>query len=260
MNKSFNITFIITLFMFTTFIFIAGSPKMATAQTATPTTVAVSPTKKPTSIPADDQIEKIKDLVASKVAELKLVDKRGLVGYVKATTSTQISITDHKSREVKIDVDELTKFESPDNDNFGISDVKKGDLLSFVGLYNKQSERLMARFVEVASSIPQNIEGVVLSKDTSEFTLNIATVDGSKKIISIETSTKTNVYQEGETVKSGFSKILPGERVIIVGFEDKTNKDQVNASRIIHFPGMKLSNELKKAAAQSTKESASPTP
>lgn len=247
MKKIFYLLFTIYYLLFTTVVF---------AQT--PTTANVSPTKKPTSIPADTQIEKIKDLVASKVAELKLVDKRGIVGYVKSTTNTQIVLTNHQNIEVKVDIDELTKFESPDGKNFGISDIKKGDLLSLVGLFNKQTERLLARFVEVASNIPQNVEGVVLSKDSSEFTLNIATANGEKKIINVETSTKTNVYQSGETVKSGFSKVQPGERVIIVGFTDKTNKDQINASRIIHFPDLKLSEELKKQAVEATNNT--PTP
>lgn len=253
MKKIIGIIFVIL----TTIIF----SRESFAQTATPKTTittTISPTKSPTQIPGDKQIEKIKDLVASRVAELNLVDKRGILGYVKSTTNTQVVITDNMEEEVKADIDELTKFESADNDDFGISDVKKGDLISFVGLFNKQTKRLLARFATVASNIPQNIEGVVLSKDTGEFTLNVATDTGVEKVINIETSTKTSIYEDGETTKSGFSKIATGERVIIVGFDDKTNKDQLNASRIIHFPGMKLSNTLTQAAAAKV-ENASPS-
>lgn len=261
MNKSIRI--IIIIIFITVINIIARIPKTvlpsyALTPTATPSaTTKLTPTKKPTQIPEDTQIEKIKDLVASRVAELKLVDKRGILGYVKSTTSTQIILADLKNEELKVDVDELTKFESPSKDTFGISDIKKGDLLSVVGLYNKQTNRILARFAEIASNVPQNIEGVVLSKDSAEFTLNISTNEGKKKTVNIETSTKSFIYEDGTTTKSGFSKILPGERVIIVGFADKTSTDQINAARIIHFPGMKLSEELKKAAAASVKN---PTP
>ncbi len=246
-------------------VFAAVLPSHAVTPTVSPTikatvtpSTSVSPTKKPTQMPEDTQIEKIKDLVASRVAELKLVDKRGLLGYVSSTTGTQITMTDLKNEEVKVDVDELTKFESPSKDSFGISDVKKGDLLSVVGLYNKQTNRILARYAEIASNIPQNIEGVVLSKDSAEFTLNISTDEGKKKTVNIETSTKSFTYEDGATTKSGFSKILPGERVIIVGFADKTDKTQINAARIIHFPGMKLSEALKKAAAASVSNTEKP--
>jgi hypothetical protein len=224
-----------------------------------------TPTPKATATPAsttpkDTQVEKIKDLVASRVAELKLVDKKGLVGYVKSTTNTQIVITDSHGKEIKIDIDELTKFTSPtDKETFGISDVKKGDLLSLIGLFNKQTERLLARFVEVASNIPQNIDGVVVAIDDDNFTIDVADAAGKVRKVNIETSTKTFVFEEGDTVKSGFSKIETGERIIVVGFDDKNEKDQINASRITRLADIELSPELKKAAAGSVKETTTPT-
>lgn len=248
---------------------IALTTNIVFAETPTPTDDNTSPTSKPTptsasTTPKDTQIEKIKDLVASHVAELDLVDHRGLIGYVKSTTNTQITATDEKNLQIKVDIDELTKFNSPDDKStFGISDIKASDLLSMVGLYNKQTEKLLARFVEVASNIPQNVEGVVLDKNTTDFKIDVATSDGKKAIVNVETSTKTSSYEDGATAKSGFSKIENGQRVIVVGFADKTEKDQINASRILVLPQMKLSDELKKAAAANvetpTSNTSSPT-
>lgn len=256
--------FLLIILLVSSIIFTSNSVFAATATPTDDTTPTTKPT--PTSAsttPKDTQIEKIKDLVASHVAELDLVDHRGLIGYVKSTTNTQIVITDQKNLQVKVDIDELTKFNSPDDkSSFGISDIKNGDLLSLVGLYNKQTERLLARFVEVASNIPQNIEGVVLDKNTTDYTIDVATADGKKTLVNVETSTKTATYEDGETTKSGFSKIENGQRIIVVGFADKTEKDQINASRILVLPGMKLSSELTKSAAanvQGSETSASPT-
>lgn len=218
---------------------------------------AVSPTPSPT--PQDTQIEKIKDLVASRVAELKLVDKKGAVGKVKSASNSQITLINSRNLQVIVDIDELTKFDGASTKSYGISDIKSGDTLSVIGLFNKQTEKLLARFVTPASNIPQNIEGVVTSKNAKDFSLTIGTVDGKKIVINIETSTKTALFEEGETIKSGFSKIKTSERVIVVGFFDKTSKDQINAARVIHFPSLALSNELKKAL-EAGAENASPTP
>ena len=223
------------------------------AQTATP-----SPTLSPT--PQDTQIEKIKDLVASRVAELKLVDKRGLVGIVKSASNSQITLVNNRNLQIIVDIDELTKFDGESTKSYGISDIKSGDTLSVIGLFNKQTERLLARFVTPALNIPQNIEGVVTAKSVKDFSIDIGTVDGKKIVINIETSTKTSFYEDGETLKSGFSKIKTSERVIVVGFFDKISKDQINAARVIHFPGLALSNELKKFMDEQKSEELTPTP
>lgn len=238
-------SFIIFIMYITFITVISGS-----VSALSPTPSDISPTKKTTSTPAptqNDQIEKIKDLVASRVAELKLVDKRGIVGHVKNSTNSQIILSGSDDKQIMVDIDELTKFVSKSRESFGISDIKNGDFLSIIGLYNKQTEKLLARFTQVASNIPQNIEGVVTLKDISEFTLAITTGEGDKNTINIETSTKTSSYNNGQTTKSGFSKITAGQRIIVVGFADKNDDKTINASRVIHFPNLELSPELKKA-------------
>ncbi len=233
------------LFLFPIFLVIIVS-KSSFALSPTPTK-KLTPTPQITEESREiDRIEKIKDLVASKVAELKLVDKRGIVGAVKSSTNTQITIEDHKEATRIVDIDELTKFEGNDKESFGISDIKKGDALSFIGLYNKDSKRLLARFISRAPNIPINIEGVVIKKDKEQFLLTVAVALGQKKTISVETSTKSISYDKGETKKSGFSKIEVGQRLIIVGFEDTKVKDRINASRIVNFPSLPLSSEMKK--------------
>lgn len=225
--------------------------------TGHPAALAISTTPTLSPTPQDTQIEKIKDLVASRVAELKLVDKRGFVGKVKSVSNSQITLVNNQNSQKIVEIDELTKFDG-NIKTYGISDIKPEDMLSVIGLFNKQTEKLLARFVTPASNIPQNIEGVVTAKSIKDFTIDIKTVDGKKVVVNIETSTKIALFEDGETIKSGFSKIKNGDRIIVVGFFDKTNKDQINASRVIHFPGLALSNELKKDLEAGT-ESASPT-
>lgn len=210
---------------------------ITTTPAATPTDTKVSPTITPNSV-EESQIEKIKDLVASRVAELKLVDKKGILGSVKNSSNTQIMLINHKTLEVPIDIDELTKFQTDDDKSFGISDVKNRDQLSIIGLYNKETKRLLARFIERAASIPQNIEGIVTGKDTRNFTVDIIDASGKTRLIDVQNSTKTTSYDDGVSTKSGFSKIAVGERIIIVGFPDPKIENQINSSRIIHFPSL----------------------
>lgn len=231
----------IIIITFITIINIIIGIQAAFAQGAAP-----SPTPEITSEEKEqDTIEKIKDLVASRAAELKLVDKRGILGVVKRSSSSQIVVEDHKRNQRTIDIDELTKFVSS-KASFGISDIKEGDKISAIGFYNKDTRRLRASFISLSSNIPLDIEGVITSTNSREFTLTIVDTIGKTRTINIETSTKTNVWADNSFTKSGFSKILIGQRILVIGFEDLKDKNTFNASRIIHFVDLPLSDALSK--------------
>lgn len=231
----------IIIIIFIIIITIVSGQAAAVSPTATS-----SPTPKITSEQKEqDTIEKIKDLVASKVAELKLVDKRAILGIVKRSSTSQLVIEDHKGNQRSVDIDELTKFVSS-KETFGISDITRGDQVSVIGLYNKDTKRILARFISLSVNIPINYEGVVVSKNPRQFSFTAADANGKTKTIDVETSTKTSVWAEESLTKSGFSKILAGERVLIIGFDDSKNKDTINGSRIIHFADLPLSSELEK--------------
>lgn len=195
-------------------------------------------------IPSGDQLEKInekvdelKDKVASKVAQLNLVEKRGIIGTVDKVTATQITLTDLKNNTRIIDLDELTKFSSEDNSSFDISDIKPGTQLSVLGLYNKDSERLLGRFINEIS-IPVFLTGVITDTNEDDFTITIVTVSGEKYLIDIERVTKSFSYADGDLETSGFSKINVGENVIVTGFKNTKEKNRITASRFIHLPGI----------------------
>ena len=197
-----------------------------------------TPTPKPASEVLNDQINDLKDRIASRVAQLKLVERRGIIGTATDISNTQITIKDIKNNIRFIDVDELTKFSSPSSKDFGISDITKGNKLAVLGLYNKESRRTLARFVQ-SISIPTILHGVVAKTDEKNFTLTIALPDEKTITTDIETSTKTSFYtKEGGIVKSGFSKIKVGQRIMIVGFPDLKDKSKYIASRIIVFPNI----------------------
>ena len=185
----------------------------------------------------NQQINALKSRIASRVAQLKLVEKRGTIGTVTDASYAQITISNHQGNTIFIDVDELTRFSSASTKGtFGISDISKGTALGILGLYNKESRRILARFVN-AINMPKVIHGAVKSIDNKNYVLKVMMENNKEISINVETTTKTLSYTKGSgLVKAGFSKIEEGENLIAIGVSDSKNKDEITASKIILLP------------------------
>ncbi|HET9947004.1 MAG TPA: hypothetical protein VFQ63_02980 [Patescibacteria group bacterium] len=214
-----------------------------TALTVGQTYAVVKSTDTPTPTPnnLEQQVSNLKDKIASRVAQLNLVDKRGIIGTVTDVTQTQITLSDLNGNIRFVDVDELTKFSSPTaKSNFGISDITKGSQVGVIGLYNKESRRILARFVDVQVN-PVLISGAISDIDKTNYNLTVMTPDKKTYTISIENITKTVSYtKDGGVVKSGFSKNQVAERIVVEGFVDIKNANTIIASRIILFPDLTI--------------------
>lgn len=203
---------------------------------------ATTPTPTPTTTPTgansiENQIDNLKDRIASRVAQLNLVEKRGIMGTVTDVSETQITVLDLSNNKRLIDVDELTKFSSPSaKSSFGISDITKGEMIGAIGLYNKESRRILARFVDVVTE-PQVLSGAIVSINKDAYTFTIATVNSDEITIDVEDITKTLIYtKDAGAVRAGFSKLQVNERVLISGYYDTKNSNMIIASRILAFP------------------------
>lgn len=200
----------------------------------------------------EDKTQEIKDQlitnIASRVAQLKLVEKRGIIGKVTDITNTQITVTDIQNNTRFTDVDELTKFSSPVvKGTFGISDITKDTTVGILGLYNKESRRILARFVDIIT-IPVIIHGGVSAIDSENFTINIATEEGEQVIVDVENLTRTYSYtQKDGYARSGFSKIKENFNIIAIGVLNKKDKNRLTATRIIFFPEIPSSPKVNSA-------------
>lgn len=195
------------------------------------------PSPLPSTDSLNEQINSLKNRIASRVAQLKLVEKRGIIATVTDVSNTQITVSDMGNHTRFIDVDELTRFSSPQvKGAFGISDITKGTTIGVLGLYNKESRRILARFVNIII-LPKIIRGTLDSKDSKNYTFVVLTTEGKQVIIDVETITKTLSYTRNTgLIRSGFSKIKEGNSLIVVGSLDIKNKDKVLALRIILLP------------------------
>jgi len=208
-------------------------------------TQAISITPSPTENLTQEQINALTNRIASRVAQLKLVEKRGVIGKVTDVSNTKITLSDIGENTRFVDVDEFTKFNSSSK-SFGISDIEKGQKIGVLGLYNKQSRRILARFVEVLQ-IPDFIHGAVSEVDSKNFSIEVALENRKRINIEVENSTKTLSFnrEKSELVKSGFSKITEGENIIIIGFPSKKNSNITIASKIILLPGISKNPKIK---------------
>lgn len=226
-----------------------GSQTAFAAITPTPTKTTSKATPTPSSngsvTQIEQQINNLKDKIASQVAQLHLTEKKGFIGIVTDVSETQITIKDNDGNIHFVDVDELTKFDSPSaKSNFGISDITKNSTIGVLGIYNKDSRRLLARFVDVLT-FPKYIRGAIAAIDKPNFTMTVVQNDGTQTTVEIEDVTKTLSYDKtAGSVKAGFSKAQVGERVYIVGFPDKQDPKQLIASRIILFPTLSINPNI----------------
>ncbi len=216
---------------------------LALAVSPTPTGPNPTPTKDPNAI--SQQINNLQERIASRVAQLKLVEHRGIIGTVTDVTQTQITITDIQGNTRFIDVDEITKFSNPSaKGTFGISDIQKGQTVGILGLYNKESRRLLGRFVDVLT-LPVYYSGATVATDKTNFTVDIVTVDQQTFTVDIQDITKTLSYTTSTNlVKSGFSKLTTGERIITIGFPDVKDSKKILATRVIFFPDLPINPSI----------------
>jgi len=195
--------------------------------------------------------QQLLDEIASKTAQLNLVEKKGITGTVTDASDTQITLTDINGNTRFIDVDELTKFSSPSSNSFGISDITKGETLGVLGLYNKQSRRILAREVDEITPFPKVIYGAISSVDKTNFEITVVKESGQKIVAEVENITNTYSYSTGITSKSGFSKIIPPVTVIAIGSPDKQDPNKIIALRIILFPDIQINQNINLSAQNS---------
>jgi hypothetical protein len=190
----------------------------------------------PTPTKTTTLLEKVANEIASKTAQLNLVEKRGIIGTVTDSSGTQITLSDINGNIRFIDVDELTKFSSSSSKSYGISDVTKGSILGVLGLYNKQSRRILARSITVQSPFPNVIYGSIVQIDKTNYELTVVKQNKQKVVIEIQDVTKTSSYTAGTLTKSGFSKTQNLETIIAIGFPDKQDTNKILATNIILLP------------------------
>ncbi|MBA3724037.1 MAG: hypothetical protein H0W89_04065 [Candidatus Levybacteria bacterium] len=184
----------------------------------------------------DDQINQLKEKIASRVSELNLVEKRGMIGTVTEVKGNQITLTDVAGNTRFIDVDEITKFASAGTTGtFGLSDITSGAKISVLGIYNKQSKRMLARFIKTYAP-PTIYSGAITAIDAKAFQITVTTPEQKSVKVDIDTATKLFSYAQADgMVKYGFSRLAVGDRITFAGSPDKADANLIAADRLVDF-------------------------
>ncbi len=205
-------------------------PSTIEAQSNASSSASVSPTT-----PANEQA--ILNKIKKEVSQMNLVEKRGIMGTIVSIGSTSITINDLQNNTRFIDADEITKFYDLNGNTIGISDLPKGAVITALGLWNKDSEHLLARYINIYA-MPTYLTGEIASIDRVNGTFMLAVSGNTQHKIDVEAFTKTYSSALGANfVRSGFSKLSEGDRVIIYGYPSKTDKTMTIANRILQFDG-----------------------
>lgn len=210
------------------------------AITTTPAKASTPATKTTEDSSLNNKINDLKEKIASRVSELNLVEKRGVIGTIVEVSGDNLTIKDVNGDSRIIDVDEITKFSSGtlSKSSFGLSDMKKTMRISVLGLYNKQSKRLLARFIKTSID-PVFLSGTITDIDKKNYHITITTPDKKQHLVDILTTTKTQIYnKESGLKKSGFSELIVGGRVTVLGYPNKKDPTLLSAERILDLSAL----------------------
>ncbi len=183
-------------------------------------------------------LDDLKERLATKVAQLRTSENRAFFGLVKSKTVATFVI-ETKTKDIKIDIpDDVTvaRYLQKKRVNLTMEDVAKGELVTVYGEYDTTLELLKASFILIESASPLRLSGTVSSIDPKDFSLMLATRTGQIYIVDIETTTKVTRWDKTHKfAKSGFSKMVEGETIHVVGTPVPKKDNRISAIRILNL-------------------------
>ncbi len=242
----------------------------------TPAVEAVTAT--PSATPAGNakQVEDLKDRLATKVAELRKVQRRALAGKVKSVSVSTITI-ETKTKDIKIELPDdvvVIQYLKGVRTKLTTAAIDKGDTVVVFGGYDATVDILKAQVIVIQNTSPRRAAGTVTAVDKKEYTLTVLTAGGQAYTIDIETITKIFAWDKGP-VKSGFSKVSVGDTVTVLGTDVPIKENRISAIRILDIgnltnpqpspqptpiPAASSSATTKPTATPTPKPTATPTP
>lgn len=235
---------------------------------------AASPTTTPSATPTGEKNQKIEDLkdrLATKVAELRTTERRAIYGTVKSTSISTITV-ETATKDVKIELtDDIKVFQmlKGKRTELKIENVEKGDVVTVFGQYDTAVEILKATVIFIQNGTePQRIFGTITESKKSDYTITVETANGKSFIVDFETTTKTSAWSQDKGIeKAGFSKLLVGDAVTILGTPVAKKDNRLSAIRILDLGNVSgekpaatpTPTEKSEATASSSKATATPT-
>lgn len=231
---------------------------------STPFAFVAAQTDTPEITPTiSSKVDDLKERLATRVAELRQTTSKAIYGTVSAVTVTTLSVdTQQKAMKIELTDDiEVIQIIRGKRTSLSTDDIDKNDIVTVTGDYDATIDILKARTIFIESTVKQiRVHGIINTVNKNNNSFTITGIDGEKYTIDVETTTKTNTWEDSEIVKTGFSKLEEGQFVSVLGNPDTKDESFINALRILHFsmPGTTTPTPTLEATPTATK-SATPT-
>lgn len=183
-----------------------------------------------------NQIDDLKERIATKVAELRQTQRQAIAGTVNDVSISTISI-ETQTKEVKIELtDDIAVYQTIRGKRTKLTtdDVDKGDFVVVFGDFDSSLDILEAKLIYIQAAPPERISGTVTDIDSEAFTFTVAAGGNRKVLVDFEKATVLNIWsKEGGVAKAGFSKIAAGDSIHVLGTPVPKKENRLSAIRIL---------------------------
>lgn len=183
------------------------------------------------------QIDDLKERLATKVAELKQLQRQAFYGTIKSVSVSTFTV-ETATKDLKIELtDDIKIFQKikGTRTELKVENLEKGDIVTVFGEYDATLELLKAKVVFIQSTDPIRIAGNITEVNKTDYTITISSADTKTYTIDFETTTKTSVWNGKELEKGGFSKLIVGNTIHITGSAVAKKENRISAARITNL-------------------------
>lgn len=232
------------------------SPALAASPSPLPKS---SPT--PSMNPTQEKAKELKEKVASKIAELKILQKRAFLGTIKSLTDKGFVLT-AQNKDIAVETDSsttLTSLSKSVRKSIKLTDLAKGQKILVWGQYNKDQEILTAKtiFVRVFSL---NLTGTVKSVEKNSLTI-LEKSEDKEYTIDISQAKIRSLKKDKTLGKIESNDIAEGDNVhIYVTPKTEGDKTTYTALRVLVLPKSILEAFAKETPKPTPTLSPSPKP
>lgn len=201
------------------------------------------------------KIDDLKDRLATKVAELRKLQKQAITGTVKEVSVATMSI-ETKTKTIKIDlVDDLpvVQFIKGVRTKLSIEDIAENDIVTVFGSYDSTLDVLSPGLVFIQNTLPVRIHGIIKSIDSDGGTFVLSHHDGTELTIDVQSTTKTERWSSIDGItKSGFSKLAVEDKVHVTGSYAPKSTTTIKATKVVSLGSLQLTDPTLTPTAEPT--------
>lgn len=183
------------------------------------------------------RIDDLKERLATRVAQLQLVNKRGFYGILKDKTDTKFTLTYKESSQPVATDTETTLYSKSlkgKKTETDLDSLDPGQTIVVFGTLDIDQKTIIAQTI-IAQELPTVYYGIVTSIDTTDG--SFAVKDSETTTFDYEINTTCMRYSgESELESCGLSKIEVGDTVIVHATADSQNLNSAKALRIVVLP------------------------